>query len=361
MQILSMYYLALFAACSAEIGSKLNASVNLEIDVEYQTQLEQAKTELMKYVSAFSLDILGLSSSYLTRGCPETESGLLSCIERFVSVKHEQLVASYLEKANHLLPNNKDLKDFIYYHIIPMADLNIKLWINDCENISSPNDTYSNVFLGAYTESLFGDFCINDIPGKLEWHNWNDCSVTCGGGYQIRVASGCMPTGANCISLPVEQMACNTNRCMCVGHEIEVNGECYSIDRIIANQEKSTSYTDSDVPNGTLIPWIDLPHTNDRSPPLKPAKYGENWISCNGHDRCTKGDWAGESCTDLQDYFLAGSSTYRPMLRKYEAKINNHRHTSFVSEPSSYHECTQGIHHHDQCARKLYIDNLVFI
>jgi len=64
--------------------------------MEYQRKLQAAKEQLFSFVSQFSLKSLGLTSSYLLQGCPETERNLFECMQNYVSEEYEKLGAGHL-------------------------------------------------------------------------------------------------------------------------------------------------------------------------------------------------------------------------------------------------------------------------
>ena len=72
---------------------------------------------------------------------------------------------------------------------------------------------YSHIFLQTFEESDFFKICQNTVEGKLQWKEWNHCSVSCGGGFQRKIAVACVPQYAVCNGIQILEQTCNEIAC----------------------------------------------------------------------------------------------------------------------------------------------------
>ena len=113
--------------------------------------------------------------------------------------------------------------------------------------------------------------------GKILWHDWTECTKTCGRGIKLRHAKACIPSYAICRDLPIKQENCNEQACFYDTH--------------------------SETPPGTIISWIPKPNDNFASQMPIPEK----WILCDGVQKCLTGIFANETCSDLSNRALIGT------------------------------------------------------
>ena len=86
-------------------------------------------------------------------------------------------------------------------------------WLNTCHRAQSYVDVYSDDFLETYEKSDFFVTCKKSVEGKLKWREWSDCSVTCGGGIQTKIATSCVPSYAVCFGIQIKEQTCNEQVC----------------------------------------------------------------------------------------------------------------------------------------------------
>ena len=76
---------------------------------------------------------------------------------------------------------------------------------------------YSDNFLQTFEKSYFFKMCKKEVEGKLQLNEgkfeWNDCSVSCGGGFQTKIAIACVPEYASCRDIQILERSCNENAC----------------------------------------------------------------------------------------------------------------------------------------------------
>ena len=72
---------------------------------------------------------------------------------------------------------------------------------------------YSDDFLQTFEKSDFFTVCKKSVDGKLQWKEWGECSVSCGGGFQTKIASSCVPYYAVCYDIPILERSCNDQAC----------------------------------------------------------------------------------------------------------------------------------------------------
>ena len=86
-------------------------------------------------------------------------------------------------------------------------------WLNVCERAKTDVDMYSDDFLQTFEKSDFFNMCKKTVEGKLRWKDWNHCSVSCGGGFQSKIAVACVPDYAVCYDIQILERSCNENAC----------------------------------------------------------------------------------------------------------------------------------------------------
>ena len=89
----------------------------------------------------------------------------------------------------------------------------VRHWLEDCDRSSVEFELYSDKFLREFEASKFYLQCQAKVKGILSWYEWGECSVSCGGGVKLRMASECVPTYAFCKELQVQQESCNLVDC----------------------------------------------------------------------------------------------------------------------------------------------------
>ena len=93
---------------------------------------------------------------------------------------------------------------------------------------------YTDSFLTTFEKSDFFTVCKRTVEGKLRWHDWGNCDVSCGGGVRLLIAKECVPSYAHCYELPIQEKPCNTEECPYVPPH--------------------------NIPIGSIIPWIPRPN-----------------------------------------------------------------------------------------------------
>ena len=89
----------------------------------------------------------------------------------------------------------------------------VNYWMNVCDRARTDVEMYSDNFLQTFGESAFFTICKQNVEGKLQWKDWSECSVTCGAGYQTRIASLCVPSYALCHEIPILERSCSNQIC----------------------------------------------------------------------------------------------------------------------------------------------------
>ena len=85
--------------------------------------------------------------------------------------------------------------------------------MNSCDRARIEVEMYSDNFLQTFENSDFFTMCKKTVEGKLQWKEWNHCSVTCGGGFQSKIAIACVPDYAVCYDIPILEQSCNEEAC----------------------------------------------------------------------------------------------------------------------------------------------------
>ena len=86
-------------------------------------------------------------------------------------------------------------------------------WLAECDLARAFVDVYSDDFLQSFERSDFYTVCKNTVAGKLKWKEWSDCSVSCGGGTQTKIASSCVPDYAICYGIQISERTCEEQAC----------------------------------------------------------------------------------------------------------------------------------------------------
>ena len=173
-------------------------------------------------------------------------------------------------------------------------------------------DLYSQKFLTSFDQSDFFQNCQTSVEGKLDWNQWGNCDVSCGGGVKLKTAKSCVPSYAHCFGMQVIEEPCNQQAC-------PANSMAY------------------DVPPGTIISWV--PKINQDSPDRFPLN-DDTWIMCDGIEKCKKGIWEGQSCPDMSDRTIVGFGKTGRILELKDASLpdhaHKHRHTGKASHSVKY-------------------------
>ena len=89
----------------------------------------------------------------------------------------------------------------------------VDYWLETCHWALAYVEIYSEDFIQTFERSSFFTKCKQSVPGKLNWKEWSDCSVSCGRGTQTKIASSCIPDYAICYEIPILERACNDQAC----------------------------------------------------------------------------------------------------------------------------------------------------
>ena len=159
----------------------------------------------------------------------------------------------------------------------------VENYFEACEAMQiSTEEMYTDIFLSEFQSSIYFNQCKNFVEGKLSWNPWLPCSVSCNGGIRIQLAEECIPNYSRCDQLPVKQEICNTDAC----------------------PFQPTSF---DAPPGTILAWIPKPNKNSVD---GGSTIPENWIKCDGIEKCPTGPFINEICSDLSNRGLIGSGIF---------------------------------------------------
>ena len=89
----------------------------------------------------------------------------------------------------------------------------VDYWLDACDRARSDVEMYSEDFLQQFEKSSFFTICKKTVAGKLQWSDWVECSVSCGGGVQTKIAISCIPNYAFCYDIQILQRDCNPEEC----------------------------------------------------------------------------------------------------------------------------------------------------
>ena len=89
----------------------------------------------------------------------------------------------------------------------------VDYWLHVCDRFRLEVEMYSEDFLQTFEKSDFYEVCKKTVEGKLQWKEWNHCSVSCGGGFQSKIAISCVPDYAVCYDIPIVEQSCNEDAC----------------------------------------------------------------------------------------------------------------------------------------------------
>lgn len=170
-------------------------------------------------------------------------------------------------------------------------------WLHVCNRSRADVDMYTHEFLTTFEKSDFFSSCKKTVAGKLKWNDWGDCSVTCGKGSKIRVASSCIPTYAYCYDMQVLEEQCNTQDC----------------------PDMPSNF----LPAGTIVSWVPKPNKDS---PDTTTFNSDTWIMCDGVETCKTGRFSGQVCSDLSDRVLVGAGKSGQMLELKDATLPDHAH-----------------------------------
>ena len=89
----------------------------------------------------------------------------------------------------------------------------VDYWLHACDRLRIDVEMYSYNFLQTFEKSYFFKMCKTEVEGKLQWGEWNDCSVSCGSGIQLKIATACIPEYVSCRGIQILEQSCNENDC----------------------------------------------------------------------------------------------------------------------------------------------------
>ena len=85
--------------------------------------------------------------------------------------------------------------------------------MNNCDRARNDVEMYSDDFLQTFEKSDFFTVCKKSVDGKLQWKDWGECSRSCGGGFQTKIATSCVPDYAVCYGIQILEQSCNDQAC----------------------------------------------------------------------------------------------------------------------------------------------------
>ena len=89
----------------------------------------------------------------------------------------------------------------------------VDYWLSVCDRARTDVNMYSDDFVQTFERSDFFSSCKKSVDGKLQWQEWSECNVLCGGGIQTKIASSCVPDYAVCHGIPILERTCNEHVC----------------------------------------------------------------------------------------------------------------------------------------------------
>ena len=297
--------------------------------MDYEWQFSEASEKLETYVKSFKLYKIGLNDDVSTKVCPEAKIELYECMESTTNENVQDFYQDCLEYINEIFRKGADdLKEIL--GIIAQAPSfkakqifsddeyfpqyvsePVDYWLSSCARARNDVEMYSNDFLQTFERSDFFSMCKKKVEGKLQWKDWGACSVSCGGGFQTKIAISCIPDYAVCYGIQILERSCNDQIC----------------------PDMPSPY----LPAGTIISWVPRPNKNA---PTSVYFNDDTWIECNGIETCKSGRFEGQSCSDLSDRVLVGAGKLGQILDLKDASLpdhaHNHTHTGLKNYTASY-------------------------
>ena len=199
-------------------------------DLDYEWQLSEASGKLEKFVKSFKLYKIGLNDDVSTKVCPEANIELYECMQSTTNDNVEAFYQDCLVYINEIFQKGADdlkkilgtifqvyrfrSKKFLDDEYFPQyVSEPVEYWLSGCDRARNDVEMYSDDFLQTFEKSDFFTMCKKTVEGKLQWKEWGDCSVSCGGGFQTKIASSCIPDYAVCYDIPIQERACNDQAC----------------------------------------------------------------------------------------------------------------------------------------------------
>ena len=200
------------------------------------------------------------------------------------------------------------------------------------------------------------------VEGKFQWNEWNDCSVSCGGGFQTKIVNSCVPDYAICFGIQIIEQTCNNQECP-IGQWIwndwsectascgggmkfktaqscePVGADCTEVPVLKekCNQQNCPHMPSQYIPEGTIISWVPRPNKNS---PENHSFNDDTWIECNGFETCKRGRFAGQVCSDMSDRVLVGAGRLGQILDLKDASLPDHAHSH------THDGLTTGVHNY---------------
>ena len=75
---------------------------------------------------------------------------------------------------------------------------------------------------------------------------------------------------------------------------------------------------------GTILTWIPRPNGSPQAKEF--IIEDDSWIKCDGYERCSKGLFQGQACSDLSDRVLVGAGKGGAVLDIKDASLPDHAH-----------------------------------
>ena len=198
-------------------------------DLDYEWQLSEATKKLEYFVKSFKLYKIGLDDDITTKVCPEANVELYECMESTTTDNVQAFYQECLDYINEIFEKGADdlqkllgtilckifcLKVFSDDEYFPQyVSEPVDYWLNVCDRARTDVEMYSDNFLQTFEKSDFFDTCKKTVEGKLQKKEWNHCSVSCGGRFQSKIATACVPDYAVCYDIPILEQSCNEVAC----------------------------------------------------------------------------------------------------------------------------------------------------
>jgi len=295
--------------------------INIE-DLEYESLLTKAAANLTYFVSEFSNEKIDLSENFKSAVCPQASRGLYKCLKEDAEREVQSFYRECLDYITKIFPKGEEtlkalLDDDLFY---PLVEEPVENWFEECKDLlgTDSENMYTDEFQSEFESSMYFDKCQIFVAGKISWHEWTECSKSCGGGLRFKVAEDCVPSYAHCLELPVKQEVCNSEPCL------------YG--------------ANTDSPPGTIVAWIPKPNSNaDFDAPIP-----DKWILCDGKQKCRSGHYQNETCTDLSNKGLIGTASSSEVMAMKAASFpdhfHNHKHTGVGTYTHSNHHANGHSH-----------------